>query len=186
MTRKVLVALGLILAVFVAAIGVVAWSIRPHTRYAPGFSSEAFAAVQVGDTKERVLQTLGDPLSERVSSAPERWCYGERPSHRRAVSEGVFFSEYVFSLTGPPCIEFGEQAASGVIRDRSSRFGAPAGLTRQEIRTRFGEPNYVERASIYTVMSYSALAGDDGSYENVAVVMDGTGVTEKIRQPIPD
>jgi outer membrane protein assembly factor BamE (lipoprotein component of BamABCDE complex) len=186
MTRRVSVALGILFAALVAAVGLVAWWLRPHTKYALGFSSEAFAEVQLGDPKERVLQRLGTPLSERAISAPERWCYGERPSHRRANSEGVLVSEYVFTLDGPPCIEFGEEAASGAIRDRSSRFGVPAGLTRAEVRTRFGEPTYVERERSYTVMSFSALDGEDGSCENVAVVLDATGVTEKIRQPIPD
>ena len=65
------------------------------------------------------------------------------------------------------------------------RLGAP--LSERVSSTRFGEPNYVERAGgRYTVMSYSALDGEDGSYENVAIVLDASGVTEKIRQPIPD
>jgi hypothetical protein len=63
-------------------VGIVAWSYlilllvvalhdpfaRLNTRYAPGFSSERFAKVQSGDSRQRVIELLGEPLSRSNSN----------------------------------------------------------------------------------------------------------------------
>jgi len=41
-----------------------------NTEYAPGYSGKAFRAVAVGDSEERVLDLLGEPL-ERNSNAQD-------------------------------------------------------------------------------------------------------------------
>lgn len=44
------------------------------TRFAPGYSEEAFASLQVGMTKDEVLQRLGPPLN---AQADQSWVYSE-------------------------------------------------------------------------------------------------------------
>lgn len=40
---------------------------RRNTTYAPGFSEKAFRAIVVGDSKERVIGLLGEPLEQTIN-----------------------------------------------------------------------------------------------------------------------
>ena len=67
--RAVVLVLSLVTC---AAICIVVLNIRViaprlNTRYAPGYSEKAFGGIVVGDSEERVLDLLGEPL-ERGSS----------------------------------------------------------------------------------------------------------------------
>jgi len=67
--RAVVLVLSLVTC---AAICIVVLNIRViaprwNTRYAPGYSERAFGTIVVGDSEERVLDLLGEPL-ERGSS----------------------------------------------------------------------------------------------------------------------
>lgn len=67
--RTVVLVLSLVMC---AAVCIVVLSIRViaprlNTRYAPGYSERAFGTIVVGDSEERVLDLLGEPL-ERGSS----------------------------------------------------------------------------------------------------------------------
>lgn len=44
------------------------------TRFAPGYTEQAFAALEVGMTKQEVLQRLGPPLNAQADPA---WVYSE-------------------------------------------------------------------------------------------------------------
>jgi hypothetical protein len=42
------------------------------TRYAPGFSEQAFRSLRVGDTREQIITALGQPLSRYYIIAPSQ------------------------------------------------------------------------------------------------------------------
>jgi hypothetical protein len=72
-----------IVLAFVVLLGVFAVTPWGHdfiavrsTRYAPGFSEQAFRSVRVGDAREQVIASLGKPLNSyyivhRTNSVPE-------------------------------------------------------------------------------------------------------------------
>jgi hypothetical protein len=46
--------------------------LRLNTRCAPGYSEEAFMTIEVGDSEEKVLDLLGEPLERSASVNPLR------------------------------------------------------------------------------------------------------------------
>jgi hypothetical protein len=46
-----------------------------NTEYAPGYSGRAFRAVAVGDSEERVLHLLGDPLERNPNAQDPSYVY---------------------------------------------------------------------------------------------------------------
>lgn len=54
-----------------------------QTEYATGFSESEFRKVKVGDSKEKVVAMLGDPLfqcSAKISQASGEWLYRRKDS----------------------------------------------------------------------------------------------------------
>lgn len=69
--------IGGLLLLFLAFIGIESYfPLYPaiDTRFAPGYTEQAFAALEVGMTKEEVLQRLGPPLNAQADPA---WVYSE-------------------------------------------------------------------------------------------------------------
>lgn len=184
---RLLAAAVALLAVLVAALVLVQ---RPRTRYAPGFSEEQFEALRIGATTHDVISILGEPLSRRTNHSRERWCYGERPAPEPATEErGLLVSRYSFSARpGPPCLVFGtEGLVEAVHRDRDGGLAPLVGLGKPEVLAEVGEPRYREPATTSTVLYYSALDGEDGSYEVRSVVLAQEGrVVEKVAYTLWD
>jgi hypothetical protein len=177
--------------VIVIALGAITVaSLRTHTRYAPGFTEAAFEKVAAGATAEDVIAVLGEPLSRRPERSPERWCYGDRAVAEVEERKSWFlWSTHHFKLPmGPPCLVFDESGTvREVVRDREDRFRALAGKPKPDVLQAVGEPKYKDPAATSTVLYYSALDGDDGSYEVRSVVLDDQGrMIEKVAYTLWD
>ena len=164
----------------VVALGALtALSLTTHTRYAPGYSEAAFEKVLAGGRSEEVIALLGQPLSRRTDGSPEQWCYGARAQvEAEERNSWLLWSTQRFKLPhGPPCLVFGDAGrVRQVVRDRDDRFGSMMGKSRSDVLLAAGEPVYQEPARSRTVLFYSALDGDDGSYKVRSVVLDEGGL----------
>ncbi|NOK18200.1 hypothetical protein [Corallococcus carmarthensis] len=175
----------------VVALGAItALALTTHTRYAPGYSEAAFEKVSAGARPEEVTALLGQPLSRETDRAPERWCYGARAQveveERRSW---LLWSTQRFKLPqGPPCLVFDDAGrVREVVRDRDDRFGSMVGKSKPDVLRAVGEPMYQDPARTCTVLFYSALDGDDGSYKVRSVVLDEGGlVLEKVAYTLWD
>lgn len=90
------VAAGVVILAFVSLVSFILYMtvLAPvvNTEYAPGFSEEAFAAVQIGDTEAEVLALLGEPLERNTNSQDPSYLYlrysrarGRSDTHRARV-----------------------------------------------------------------------------------------------------
>jgi hypothetical protein len=183
-----LVIVGGLLVVALGAI--TALSLTTHTRYAPGCSEAAFEKVSAGSRSEDVIGLLGQPLSRETDRAAERWCYGPRAQVEVEESRSwLLWSTQWFKLPhGPPCLVFDDaKKVREVVRDREDRFDSMKGKSKPDVLRAMGEPTYQEPAQSCTVLYYSALDGDDGSYKVRSVVVDGGGiVVEKVAYTLWD
>ena len=67
------------------------------TEYAKGYTNSRFRQISVGDTKEKVLALLGEPLI-KVPQRPrsnERWMYSRSPSSTHYLYRELRFSDGV-------------------------------------------------------------------------------------------
>lgn len=188
MIRKGLLACGASLLLVVLGFGMaVWWQAKPRTQYSKGFSDEAFGQVRLGDDEQSVIAKLGAPLSRRSEAAPERWCFGDWKKSLEN-SGGLFFASHQFEVDGPACVEFDETGrVVKALRDRDGHLASTTGLDREAVRRTLGDPQRVEHGGIYTTIFFSALDGDDGSYESVAIVIGtGGGVVARSRVFVSD
>lgn len=69
-----------------ALVVIVGWGLIHYfyfrTEYAPGYTESAFLAVQIGDSRERVIELLGEPLRVGDDSVGETLIYSRSPTHK--------------------------------------------------------------------------------------------------------
>ena len=76
-TNKVLwgAAVGLILVVAAVLLGLLVIAPLRNTRTAPGYTERAFRAIRVGDSEERVIDMLGEPLERTPGRSDPSYIY---------------------------------------------------------------------------------------------------------------
>jgi hypothetical protein len=68
-------ALGLILVAAVVLLGLLVIAPLRNTRTAPGYTERAFRTIKVGDSEERVIDMLGEPLERAPSRSDPSYIY---------------------------------------------------------------------------------------------------------------
>ena len=53
-----------------------------RTEYAPGYTKAAFLAVQIGDSRERVIELLGEPLVVHDDTIGDVLTYSRSPTYK--------------------------------------------------------------------------------------------------------
>lgn len=145
-----------------------------QTRYATGYSDEAFDAVTEGMSPDQVRSILGEPL--RISTQDWRhvWSYfpqGQEPSARRGRDGNL-----VFNMFGNFAhLSFGTNAQVVAVTGDFLPQDL-VGRKAEDVRALYGNPFSVQRSSGEVVYHYS-LPGKTETYKIRDVYFDSGGET---------
>ena len=165
------------------------------TEYAPDFAERNFKAIQEGDTRERVLELIGEPLSRGELTPSTEWLYTPPGHPGRNPDDGGLsgtFSQIQFDENGIVISAFGQTqtgSSEGLISSTatleldggplglSSVFSGPnplEGKTIDEIEALYGRPTfeYVDSATMRFQYSRSPSGGN---YKWRSVDFDANG-----------
>ena len=205
MLKPVLILTVLVLAALVT-LGVFALPVLiSDTQYASGYTESGFDSIRVGDSKDRVLEVLGAPLSTSAATPTISWLYcGEDHSGFRDDG-GVSgtFTLFTFDADGRVTSVFGqvETVASesllsrqvtvtigggylGLSRAESNVLdGKPSALngkTQAEIEALHGKPRYREQDLATEYLIYSRSPSSTHYYlRQIGIDADGKVTTKR-------
>lgn len=151
---------------------------RLQTRFAPGFSVEAFFRIRPGETTAQVVKRLGNPLSvERFRKEGERWCYTlirSQSFEARELMSKMRERGLKVSVddTFEACILFDATGKATYIPESLASFGVTVGTDRESIERVLGKPLWTERPAQLSRWNYSAPKDKNGSYEWWYILVD--------------
>lgn len=158
------------------------------TTYAPQYSETAFRSLQLGDSEQHVLQTLGQPLARIPTTPYTEWVYSDQDQtgfsqHGKATLRGTF-TLFKFGTNGALRHVSGQivRGSGEIVTGNGQnhlRLVAPdikglLGTTTETVQARFGVPESIYEYRSTVILQYSK-SPTGGSYRKREIGIDSRG-----------
>lgn len=192
--RSIGVTLGIpvVILLFLLGVPTLIYYLDLGTEYAAGYSQTAFDSIAIGDSEERVLELLGDPLFEREVEPRIHWLYCG-PDHDGYEDDGGMRGTYteiqlddegrvtrVLGVTesaasgGVLATQYTMQIGTGHLGLSKAEQDALIGKTREEVEALHGKPRFT-REDLATRHLHYSRSPSSSSYRVRRVGIDATG-----------